>query len=284
MRLLDIDHLPADLRDPVLVVALDGWTDAGTAGTRAAELLMDAWPSELFARFDPDEVFDYRDRRPRLTIDEGVLGDPEWPALDLHALRTDDGPDLIVLTGGEPDFRWRALCRDLAELVDELGVASYVGLGSVPGPAPHTRPIRVIATSDDTDVLEQIGRPHERVVVPASCQVVIETALRDEGLATLGLWARIPHYVAGEYPAGTRALLDRFGPHLGLVIDTAQLLDEIEETQQRLDEAASQSPEVQAHIAQLEKLYDSEDDFSGPLPTGDQIAADFERFLRGRDD
>jgi hypothetical protein len=134
--------------------------------------------------------------------------------------------------------------------------------------------------------IERIGRPHERVVVPASCQVVVETALRDAGLETVGLWARVPHYVGGEYPEGAQAILDRFRMHLGLSVDLSRLDDDVKEQRSRLDVAAQGSDDVRAHIAQLEEFYDSDSGavrLEGPLPTGDEIAAEFEQFLRDQD-
>src|SRR5690606_23192559 len=140
----------------------------------------------------------------------------------LHRIDLPERP-VLLLTGAEPDFRWRTLLADLAELADDLGLTSYVGLGSVPGPVPHTRPVRLITTSSGPELVSRDGRPHEQVVVPASFQVVVETALRDVDVRTLGLWARVPHYVAGEYPAAASALLRRFGDHLSLEIDTDEL-------------------------------------------------------------
>lgn len=288
MELLHLDdELPDPSRPIVVLLALDGWTDAGRGGTLAAETLVEQLPSRRLGGFDGDAIFDYRDRRPLLGIDRGILADPEWPSLELHLLEPEGGPRLLLLRGAEPDFRWQRLCQDLVEVTERTGADRYVGLGAVPGPIPHTRPARLIATSSDTDLLERIGRPHERVVVPASFQVVVETALRDAGLTTLGLWARIPHYVAGDYPEGASLLLQRLTRHLGLPLDTSVFDDDIEEHRQRLDVAATGSPDVEQHIKQLEEAYDSdaamEGGLGGPLPTGDQIAAEVERFLRDQD-
>lgn len=287
---MDLLHLTDDF-DPgeatTLVVAIDGWTDAGRGGTAAADHLRSLYATTVVGGFDEDALYDFRDRRPLLSIDEGELGDPEWPELTLHRIDLPERP-VLLLTGAEPDFRWRTLLADLAELADDLGLTSYVGLGSVPGPVPHTRPVRLITTSSDPELVSRYGRPHEQVVVPASFQVVVETALRDVDVRTLGLWARVPHYVAGEYPAAASALLRRFGDHLSLEIDTDELDSSAEDHAKRLHEAAEGSPEVLSHIEALEGAYDADvaDDtgISGPLPTGDQIAAELERFLRNQAD
>lgn len=290
MDLLHLDDdLPRDLRDPVILLSLDGWTDAGNGGTLAAEQLRAQWPSRELGGFDSDALYDYRDRRPLLSIEQGILGDPEWPSLDLHRLDPPGGPSVLLIEGAEPDFSWQMLCDEIVELAELVGARRYIGLGSVPGPVPHTRPVRVIATSSDAELLERIGRPHERVIVPASCQVVVEAALRDAGLTTLGLWARVPHYVAGEYPLGAQVLMQRISDHLGAPLDWSVLDDEIQLNRERLDVAASGSDEITEHIHQLEEAYDEDlaDDAGtgrGGLPTGDQIAAELERFLRNQTD
>lgn len=268
-----------------LTVAIDGWTDAGSGGTGAVEHLRALYPSTHVGAFDADQLFDFRDRRPLMGIDRGELGTAEWPELSLHRLDLPGRP-VLLLTGAEPDFRWPTLLEDVAELAEDVGLTNYIGLGSVPGPVPHTRPVRVITTSSDPSLLDRYGRPHEQVVVPASAQVMVEASLRDAGLTTLGLWARVPHYVAGEYPAASAMLLRRFGDHLGLEIDTDDLEEQAGQHDDRLDDAAEGSPEVQSHIEALEGAYDADvaDDtgISGPLPTGDQIAAELERFLRNQ--
>ena len=303
MRLLHLDALPGDAEpEPVLVLAMDGWTDAGSGGSLAADALRDAFPTQRLGAFSSDDLYDYRDRRPLLSIDHGDLGDPEWPELVVDLVTPPAGPPLVLITGGEPDFAWQAVGADLAELADMLGIERYVGLGSVPGPIPHTRAVQLICTSNDPELLERLGRPHEQVVVPASCQVVLETMLRDAGATTLGLWARVPHYVAGEYPEAARALLEQLSSHLGTPVDLSVFDQEIVENRERLDLAAEGSDEVTDHIRQLEELFDAEQaseeadggprgqgaplpgSHGGPLPSGDEIAAEVERFLRGRRD
>lgn len=270
--------------DTVLLLALDGWTDAGSGGTLAADALRDQADVAPLGAFDPDALYDYRDRRPLLSIDQGVLGEPEWPSLTVEALSVEGMPPLVLVQGGEPDLSWQTIASDLVELARRVGATRYIGLGAVPGPIPHTRPVRVICTANDDAALEQIGRPHERMIVPASFQVVVEAALRDAGLSTLGLWARIPHYVAGDYPEAARALLSTLAAHLDAPLATSDFDEAVDANRERLDGAASSSPEIIDHIHQLEEAYDADvaDDagITGPLPTGDQIAADFERFLR----
>jgi hypothetical protein len=302
MELLRLDAplpIPGD-GDTVLVLAFDGWTDAGLGGTTAAEALRDAFEPQRLGVFDGDALYDYRDRRPQLAIDRGILDAPVWPELEVERLTPPAGPPLVLVTGPEPDLGWRALGRDLVELSERVGARRYVGLGSVPGPIPHTRPVQVICTSSDPDLADRIGRPHEQVVVPASCQVAMEALLVEAGVTTVGLWARVPHYVAGQYPEAARVLLEQFTAYLGTPIDLSAFDVAVAENRAKLDVAATSSQEVTEHVAQLERLYDAEveaERLSGALdgsggramseervPSADELAAEIERFLKGRAD
>jgi hypothetical protein len=298
MRILRSDIDPTRVRpDPALLVALDGWTDAGSGGTMAVERLLERYEAHTIGRFDPDSLYDYRDRRPALEIDRGRLTSMQWPELTLKHLSPDSGPDLILLSGPEPDLGWRALADDLKEVADLLGIRRYVGLGSVPGPLPHTRPVQMVCTSNDPALLERLGAPHEQMVVPASAQVALEYELGMHGLTTLGMWVRVPHYVAGPYPEAARALLERLSSHLGTAVDANELEQVITDNRKRLDVASTSSDEVRDHVAHLERLYDAEAGGpGGPLgidllrgapisdqdvPSGDELGAEIERFLRG---
>jgi hypothetical protein len=282
--------------DPVLVVALDGWTDAAGAGSGAAETLR-AFPSERVAEFPPDALYDYRDRRPQLSIDRGRLDQLTWPELVVELVTPPSGPPLLLVHGAEPDLAWQACAADLLELAATVGATRYVGLGSVPGPIPHTRPVQVVCTGNDDEVLDRMGRPHEQMIVPASCQVAWEAMFAAAGLQTLGLWVRIPHYVAGGYPEASRSLLERFSAHLGTPVDLTVFDPLIEENRAKLDVAASSSDEVADHVHQLEQLYDAEAEAEravgglgdarptfteDEVPTAEELGAEIERFLRGR--
>jgi hypothetical protein len=301
---MDLLHLELPLESvgehPVLVVAFDGWTDAGEGGTAAADALRDAFEPTRLGAFPSDALYDYRDRRPTLSIDAGELGVPDWPEVVVELLTPPSGPPIVLVGGPEPDFAWRQIAWDLTEFAHQIGATRYVGLGSVPGPIPHTRPVHLIATSSDPDLLERIGRPHEQVIVPASLQVALEAELRDAGFQTLGLWVRIPHYVAGEYPEAARALLEQLSSHLGTPVDLTEFDEDVEENRTRLDVAAQGSEEVRNHVAQLERIYDAEMEAerltTGPegqprggwsfseeqVPSADDLAAEIERFLQGR--
>lgn len=267
---------PDGMDAPVLVVAFDGWVDAGRAGTAAAEQL--AQGSRVVATFDADRLFDYRARRPTLDIVDGTLVDLDWPELELRAVRIAER-DLLVLTGPEPDYRWRQLAADVVTLTKELGVTSWVSLGAVPVAAPHTRPLRVLATASHRGLLpaDVTQGPDGRLRVPSAALSVLELSATRAGLPAVGFYAQVPHYVSAAYPTAAIELLRHVGRYLELEPPLGELPGRALETRALLDAAAASDESTRAYIKRLEEMADE-----ARLPSGDDLIADIERFLRER--
>ena len=185
-----------ELIAPTLIAALDGWVDAGGAATAAAAQL--AGDGEVIVRFDPDIVFDYRARRPTLHIVDGRPGTLDWPELVIRHRRLGDR-DLLVLTGPEPDFRWRELADDLVGLTHSLGVQEWISLGAIPAAVPHTRPVPVMGTESRRGLLRGDVTPGPTGLLrePAAAISVIDLAVSGGGVPAVGYFAQIPHYVSG---------------------------------------------------------------------------------------
>jgi proteasome assembly chaperone (PAC2) family protein len=269
-----VDQSPAEA--PILVVAFDGWVDAGRAGTMAAEQL--AGDGRVVATLDGDQLFDYRSRRPTLEIIDGTLIGLEWPELSIRASRLGER-DLLVLTGPEPDYRWRELASDLVDLAKKLGVTSWVSLGAIPVAAPHTRPVRVLGTASARGLLppDVAQGPDGRLRVPSAALSVMELAVTSEGVPAVGFFAQVPHYVSAAYPNAAIELLRHVGRFLGVEPPLGELPGKALETRALLDAATAADETTQAYIQRLEKMADE-----ARLPAGDDLIADIERFLRER--
>ena len=263
---------------PVLLAALEGWVDAGQAGTTAAAQLAEG--GTPVAVFDTDAIYDYRARRPTLDILDGRPRRLEWPTLRLTAVRIDER-ELLVLTGPEPDYRWRELSDDVMTLARRLGVASWVSLGAIPAAVPHTRPVPVLATASADGLLPSGIRqgPDGLLRVPAACLSVLEHDAAVAGIPAIGLFAQVPHYVNASYPTASIALLTALGRHLGVDLPVGQLATRALERRSMLDAAATSDDETRAHVERLELLADE-----SRLPEGDELIADIERFLREGDE
>jgi len=265
------------LDGPVLVAAFDGWVDAGNAGTLAAkQLLGDA--SRVVASFDADRLFDYRARRPTLDILDGTLQSLEWPELELRAARRGER-DMLVLTGPEPDFRWHELSADMTGLVKELGVSTWVSLGSIPAAVAHTRPVPVLGTASVRGLLpEGVSQgPDGRLRVPSAALSVLELGVSQGGIPCVGFYAQVPHYLSAAYPQAAIELLGHVGRYLGFEPPLGELPMQALETRALLDAATSADERTKAHVERLEEMADQ-----ARLPVGDDLIADIERFLKDR--
>ena len=267
----------ADIQAPVAVTAFDGWVDAGRAATMAAEQLVEGDASRIVATFDADSLFDYRSRRPTLDVVDGTLLDLTWPELHLRATRVGDR-DLLVLTGPEPDYRWREMASDVVRLMHELEVTSWVSLGAIPVAAPHTRPVQILGTASSRGLLppDVTQGPDGRLRVPSAALSVLELAASRSGIPALGFYAHVPHYVSAAYPTGAIELLRHLGKYLAVEIPLGKLPGQALETRALLDAATSEG-ETRAYVQRLEEMADE-----ARLPAGDELIADIERFLRDR--
>lgn len=264
------------LVDPVVVAAFDGWVDAGSAATAAAKQL--AGRSRIVVEFDGDQLFDYRARRPTLEIQDGKPERLTWPTLTIRRRRVGDR-DVLVLTGAEPDFKWRRFAADLVEIAKKLGVAEWISLGAIPAAVPHTRPVPILGTASRPGLLRGDVRPGPDGLlrVPAACISVIDVAVSRAGIPAVGYFAQIPHYVSGEYPGAAAELLRAVGRHLGFEPSLGDLPEEALTLRTRLDTAATLDEATRNYVQRLEGMVDE-----SRLPAGDDLIADIERFLRDR--
>lgn len=270
--------------DPVLVLCLDGWIDAGIGATAAIATLLATFETNVIATFDTDTLLDHRARRPTVRIIDGVNSGLSWPKLELRAGRDANGTGVLVLAGPEPDHFWGQFCAETVSLAEDLGVRLAVGLGAFPAPVPHSRPCRLAATASTAALAESIGFIRGSIEVPAGVQAALERSFADAEIPAVGLWARVPHYVAAmPYPEASAALLEGLQSVAHIHTETADLRRGAEETRRQIDELVAGNPDHVQLVRQLEAQADEEisQPGLGQLPTGDEIAAEFERFLRG---
>ncbi|MGO2111661.1 MAG: proteasome assembly chaperone family protein [Pseudoclavibacter sp.] len=277
-----------------LVVVLAGYRDAGQVVPQLREHLTDDVATTLVATVDIDEVFDYRARRPIVSIEGTTLGDVRMPSLTLRLLHDDSGTPYLLLEGLEPDYRWNALADEIVALADDLEVASVTWVHSFAMPVPHTRPVRLSVTGNRSELAEQLSVWSPHTEAPAHFAHVLGSRLSDRDYPVLGLVALIPHYVSEvAVPSGAIAVIEGLGTATGLMLSTSSLREADREFRQSVDEQITNNHEVLELIASLEQQHDaylanlpnqpsiiSADD----LPSADDLASELEQFLaRTRD-
>lgn len=273
-----------DLDSPVLVLALEGWIDAGYAAASALSSIKGKAEFATIATFDTDALLDHRARRPTMHLDEGINTGLTWPSIELCATTDANGNDALFLVGAEPDHSWHAFSKAAVDLALEFGVRLVTSLGAYPAPVPHTRATRVVPTATTADLARHVGALPGRIDVPAGISSAIERQCADVGVPAVGLWAQVPHYASAmPYPAAALALIASLDHIAALSFDTGSLEGEAEQTRRRLDELVADSPEHIELVRQLEEQVDALEAGTMAEMSGDELAAEFEKFLREQD-
>lgn len=275
---------PPALRRPVLLVALDGFVDAGGVASTAALFLRHRWRSETVATFDREAFIDYRARRPTVVVDSGRIRRLEWPDIELLAATVDGPHDAVLLVGPEPDARWETFCAAAVDVCRRLGVETVITLGAYPAAAPHTRPTGIVQASNALagDLVPE-ARPVMGYNGPVGVGAAFQLALEEAEIPAVGLWAEVPHYLAGSpYPPGALEVVRLVAATLQTSVDTGELEEAGTQHLQQLDEAVADHPEAQQMIAALEQHVDTGES-ADDLPSGDDLAAEIERYLRTQD-
>ncbi len=277
-KLLELTERPA-LRDPFLVVHLTGWTDAGLAGQTAAVFLHSRWNARTLGTFDADELLDFRDRRPVVRLASGTIEEVRWSPIELSLAAPGGERDALLLTGPEPDFRWGGFCEQVVDAARELGVGEVFGLGGFPAPAVHTDPVPVVGTSADPELAGRLETVPALVELPAGIQTVLEERLHRAGIQATGLWARVPPYLAGGgHPPAALALVRTLAGLAGVEVDVTELEAASKDHLEQVEQAIRERPQIAEFIEQIRGLVEQGAD--DRVPSGDQIAAELELFLR----
>ncbi|MGZ4592748.1 MAG: PAC2 family protein [Actinomycetes bacterium] len=281
--------LPA-LDRPVLVHALTGFIDAGSAGQLLRDHLLENLEHRRVATFDVDQLLDYRSRRPPMIFDADHWESYDEPSLELHAVQDAAGQVFLLLEGAEPDISWERFIAAAQGLVEQLDVRLTIGVHGIPMGVPHSRPTTVTAHGTNPDLTAGREPWVGRIQVPGSVINLLELRLGQAGHDAMGFAVHVPHYLAqSEYPDAAAALADQVAAASGLTIPTAALRTAAEQTRTQIDEQVASSPEVAAVVHALEQQYDAYVGGSGRgdllagrgggFPTADELGAELERFL-----
>ena len=284
----------ADGRGPVMLHALEGFSDAGHAIRLAAQHLKNTLDTELVASFAIDELLDYRSRRPLMTFKTDHFTHYEDPELNLYAMHDSVGTPFLLLAGMEPDLRWERFVTAVRLLAERLGVRRVIGLGTIPMAVPHTRPITLTAHANDKELIAEHQPWVGEVQVPGSVSNLLEFRMSQHGYEVLGFTVHVPHYLAQtDFPAAAEVLLAEVAKSGSLQIPLEALDAAGAEVQAKVNEQVEGSTEVAQVVAALERQYDAfvsaQENRSllandEDLPSGDELGAEFEQFLRQQAD
>jgi proteasome assembly chaperone (PAC2) family protein len=269
---LEIENWP-QLRDPVMVIAIAGWVDAGEAGSLAASTIAEQLESsQVIGHYDLRDLVDLQQTRPTVTLVDGATREINWPSVELIGGRA--GRDVVVIRGPEPSLQWPTFVKELAELANRLGVKKAFTLGGIPAMVSHRRPVSVLTVATSESLAEEVGAAKTDYRGPTGVQTVLQVTLGQTGTPTVGLWAQVPHYVAGNAsPPAVRALLGRIMELGGLQLDLSELDGQASGYAEKVEEGLTDRPDV----AELVEAIESE---TVEPVSCDQLADEIEKFLR----
>src|SRR5918995_204529 len=275
-----------------LVIALTGFTDAGSAVSRIVDHFRDDLAPVPLAVYSNDVLLDYRARRPVISFEQDHLTDYRPPRLELSLAHDALGQPFLLLAGYEPDFGWDAFAATVLAFVDDYEVATVTWVHAIPMPVPHTRPIGTTVSGTRPDLTEahSVWQPHTQV--PSTAGHLLEYRLTEADARVAGFVLLIPHYLGDtEYPAAALAALDSLTVATGLVFAGDELREENREYLAKVQEQVAGSDELSRMVQGLEERYDAYMAGStlatpiihtGDLPSADELAAELERFLANR--
>ena len=284
----------------LLVVAFEGWNDAGEAASGAVRTLRDQLDLVPLTEVDPEDYFDYQFNRPTVALDENGDRQLIWPTVAMYgpvspvvthaegiALDADldvtgnNGDNVYLLVGTEPSRGWKTFTQEILEVVEANEITAIVFLGAMLADVPHTRPISVFVSSENPAVREQLSVERSSYEGPVGILSALGDAAEKAGIPTLSIWASVPHYVHNApSPKATLALIDKLEEIVDVVIPRGDLVDEAAAWESGIDALASDDDDMSTYIEQLEQARDTVD---SPEASGEAIAQEFEKYLRRED-
>ena len=276
--ILDYDSLDS-LTRPVLVVAFKGLFDASGSATSALKWLMEKSESENIGEIDSETFFDFTQERPLISFDKNGERTLTWPKNKIVTIKTNGNErDLLAISGIEPHLRWRTFSKLLIEIVNKSNAESVLTLGSMVGMTPHSRPLTVTGSSTNPELAERLHLEKPSYQGPTGIVGVLHDALDRSKIPVISLRVSVPHYVPDSpNPKATRALLRRFEQVTGVTTEYEELDGPAADWQKQVDAAVASADEITAYVTRLETAIDEDENL---LPSGDDLAAEFEAFLR----
>jgi proteasome assembly chaperone (PAC2) family protein len=284
MSELNVSFRP-ELKRPVLIAAFRGWNDGGQGASLGAAYLAKQWGAARFAEIESEGFFDFQAVRPHVSLVDGETRKIDWPDNGFfHAAIPGANRDAVLLLGIEPNLRWKTFSGLVLGLARDLGVEMMVTFGSLLADVPHTRPAPVTAAATDPKLVAELGLEASRYEGPTGIVGIVHDGCREAGIASVSLWAAVPHYVSlAPSPRAALALVRRFGELMHVDVDLRELEQAAEEYAEQVSEAVSTDAETAAYVEELEQRVDALTPESD-LPSGESLAAELSRFLREREE
>ena len=282
---MEILQIP-NLRDPIMLIAFSGWNDGAEAATGALDHLLSAWTDSnddvvpvLIAQVDSEDFYDYQVSRPQVRVSDSMQREITWPGTQIFGLSIPSmKKDLVIVTGVEPSMRWKSFTREILDIADDLETSMIITIGAMLSDTPHTRPIRILATTSNPSIGSRLDLQPSNYQGPTGIIGAIQDGCTKRGIESLSLWASVPHYAPNApSPKASLALIQAIEDYLGVSIPLSDLREQAETWEESVTQLASEDADVADYVKALEASKDAAD---LPEVSGETIAKEFEKYLR----
>ena len=270
-----------ELHRPTLIIAFEGWNDAGDAASMAARHVADQLETEPVAEIDPEPFYDFSTTRPLVKLDNNAVRSLAWPSNVLRVARVPGADrDVAVLIGIEPQLRWRSFCQQVIGLAHHLRSERVITLGALLADVPHSRPVEVYGASEDEHLMKELGLSPSSYEGPTGIVGVLSSATRDAGFAAGSFWAAVPSYMPGApSPKAALALVQRICTVVGTPLYATDLEIASAAYERQVGELVAEDDDTAEYVTALEEAFDADSD-ENLENDPDTLVAEVEQFLR----
>jgi len=276
-------ELLEDLDDPVVIAAFEGWNDAGEAATSAVKYFLDRFNAIKIGTIESEEFFDFTISRPVIEIPDKQR-EIIWPATEIYVAKMSDSKhDLVIIVGHEPQLRWRTFTDQIIEIASISKSHMVVTVGSLLTDIPHSRPVKVFGSSDDSDLAQRLNLPPSTYEGPTGIVGVVNSVLREKGMPTMSLWAGVPSYVSGaNSPKAALALVERLAEVLQIGIACTDLEIASAAYERQINELVAEDMDTAEYVNQLEEDFDNKSEVEEQDGNPELLVSEVEDFLRNQ--
>ena len=277
------EELLEDLNSPVLIAAFEGWNDAGEAATSAVKYFQDRFSAVKIGTIESEEFFDFTISRPVIEIPDKQR-EIIWPATEIYVAKMFDSEhDLVIIGGHEPQLRWQTFTDQIIEIASITESHMVVTLGSLLTDIPHSRPVKVFGSSDDSDLAQRLNLPPSTYEGPTGIVGVINSVLREKGIPSMSLWAGVPSYVSGATsPKAALALVERLAEVLQIGITCTDLEIASAAYERQINELIAEDMDTTEYVNQLEEDFDNKSEVDEQEGNPELLVSEVEDFLRNQ--
>lgn len=277
----EIDHVhwlsKPTMRNPVMISAFTGWNDAADAASTAVRTLIEAWSATPLAEINPEDFTDFASTRPVVRLKDGVTRTIVWPTVTMWHAST-PGSDVILVLGPEPSLRWRLFTEQILSVASHFDASMMISLGALLADVPHNKPIQLIGTASDSNMIERFDLQRSQYEGPTGILGVLLDACNEASLPSASLWAAVPAYASQiPSPKAAAALISRAGEIIGTPAPIGLLQQAIEAYERRVNQIVDEDEDLAAYVERLDSSGegDYEDDEDEDEDDG-QMSFDFD--------